>query len=205
MIGFHVDKIKTVIFDIGGVLLNIDHDAFPRLLGIERSRVNHVDKQAIEHIAKEYEIGRIGTEKFFGMMDEIFKGKYTREKLEKAWNSIVVEENSAIIPVVDAIQARYQTAILSNTNPTHFQESCDTAAIVKKFSRLYLSFQIGAAKPDPAAYQYVIRNLSAEPSSLLFIDDLAENVAAAMKCGMEGIVFKDASGLQAELRLRQML
>ena len=36
MIGFHVDKIETVIFDIGGVLLNIDHDAFPRLLGIER-------------------------------------------------------------------------------------------------------------------------------------------------------------------------
>src|SRR5208283_6160187 len=204
MIGFHVDKIKTVIFDIGGVLLNIDHDAFPRKLGIERSRVNHVDKQAIEQIAKEYEIGRIGTEEFFGMMDEIFKGKYTSEKLENAWNAIVVEENSEIIPVVNAIQARYQTAILSNTNPAHFQESCDTAAIVKKFSKLYLSFQIGAAKPDPAAYQYVIRNLSAEPSSLLFIDDLAENVAAAMKCGMEGIIFKDVSSLFSELRLRQI-
>ena len=87
------------------------------LNGVE---VNHVDKQAIERIAKEYEIGRIGTEEFFGMMDEIFKGKFTREKLENAWNAIVVEENSAIIPIVDAIQARYQTAILSNTNPSPF-------------------------------------------------------------------------------------
>ncbi len=200
-----MNKINTVIFDIGGVLLNIDHDAFPRLLGIERSQVNHVDKQAIERIAKEYEIGRIGTEEFFGMMDDIFKGKYTREKLEKAWNGIVVEENSEIIPIVDAIQARYQTAILSNTNPAHFQESCDTAAIVKNFSELYLSFQIGVAKPNPAVYQYVIRDLSADPSSLLFVDDLAENVAAAMKCGMEGIVFKDTASLYSELCLRQML
>ena len=74
-----MDKITTVIFDIGGVLVNIDFDAFPRLLGIERSRANHVDEQAIERMAREYEIGRIGTEEFFGMMDEFFKGKYTRE------------------------------------------------------------------------------------------------------------------------------
>jgi putative hydrolase of the HAD superfamily len=200
-----VDKIKTIIFDIGGVLVNIDFDAFPRLLGIERSRVGHVDEQAIERIAREYEIGRIGTEEFFGMMDEIFKGKYTREKLENAWNATVVEENSAIIPIVDAIQGSYQTAILSNTNPTHFQKSVDTAGMVKNFSRLYLSFRIKAAKPDSAAYQYVIRDLSAKPSSLLFIDDLAENVAAAVKCGMEGIVFKDASSLYSELRLRHLL
>ena len=200
-----MDKIKTVIFDIGGVLVNIDFDAFPRLLGIERSRVSHVDEQAIERLAKEYEIGHIGTEEFFGMMDEIFKGKYTREKLENAWNATVVEENSTIIPIVDAIQGSYQTAIMSNTNPMHFQKSVETAGMVKKFSRLYLSFQIRATKPDPVAYQYVIRDLSAKPSSLLFIDDLAENVAAAVKCGMEGIVFKDVSSLYSELRLRQIL
>jgi len=200
-----VDKIATVIFDIGGVLLNIDHDAFPRVLGINRNRVSLADEHAIEHIAREYEIGRIGTEFFFAMMDEIFKGKYTREELETAWNGIVVEENSEIIPVVDAIQARYQTAILSNTSPAHFQKSLDTAAILEKFSRLYLSFRIGAAKPDRRVYEYVIRDLSAEPSSLLFIDDLPENVAAAVKCGMNGIVFKDVSSFYSELRIRGIL
>ena len=200
-----MDKIKTVVFDIGGVLVNIDHSAFPRLLGIKRGRGSHVDEQAIERLAREYEIGRIGTEDFFWMMDEFFKGKYTREKLKNAWNAIVVEENSAIIPIVSAIQGSYQTAILSNTNPTHFHKSCNTAAILKKFSRFYLSFQIGAAKPDLAAYQFVIRDLSAEPSSFLFIDDIPENVAAAVKCGMDGIVFKDVSRLHSDLRLRQIL
>ena len=176
-----MDKIKTVIFDIGGVLVNVDFDAFPRLVGIERNRVNPFDVQAIERMAREYEIGRIGTEEFFGMMDEIFKGKFTRKKLENAWNATVVEENSAIVPIVDAIQTRHQIAILSNTNPTHFQKSCDVAAIIKKFSKFYLSFQIGASKPDEAVYQYVIQDLSVEPSSLLFIDDIAENVTCSQQ------------------------
>ncbi|MGA9406014.1 MAG: HAD-IA family hydrolase [Bacteroidota bacterium] len=199
-----MDKIKTVIFDIGGVLVNVDFDAFPRLVGIERNRVNPFDVQAIERMAREYEIGRIGTEEFFGMMDEIFKGKFTRKKLENAWNATVVEENSAIVPIVDAIQTRHQIAILSNTNPTHFQKSCDVAAIIKKFSKFYLSFQIGASKPDEAVYQYVIQDLSVEPSSLLFIDDIAENVLAANKCGMKGIIFKSVSQLQTELRLHKI-
>jgi glucose-1-phosphatase len=197
--------ITTVLFDLGRVLVNIDFNAFPRVLGIERNHTNHVDEKAIEQLAIQYETGRIGTEQFFGSMDEVFKGKYTREQLVNAWNAIIQEENSAIVPIVDAIQARYQTAILSNTSPTHFQKSRDSAAIVKRFSKFYLSFQIGASKPNLAVYQYVIRDLSVEPSSLLFIDDIPENVAAAQKCGMEGIVFQGAPRLEAEMHLRQIL
>ena len=198
-------NITTVIFDLGRVLVNIDFEAFPRVLGIERNCTNHVDEKAIEQLAIQYETGRIGTEQFFGSMDKVFKGKYTREQLANAWNAIIQEENSTIAPIVDAIQARYQTAILSNTSPTHFQKSRDTTAIVKKFSKLYLSFQIGATKPNPAVYQYVIRDLSVEPSSLLFIDDIAENITAAQKCGIEGILFQDAHRLETEMHLRQIL
>ena len=190
---------------MGRVLVDIDFEAFPRELGIQRDRTNHADEKAIERMAKEYETGRIDTEQFFVSVDRVFKGKYTRMQLVHAWNAIIREENSSIIPVVNAIQAKYQTAILSNTSPSHFQKSYDTTAIIKKFSKLYLSFQIGATKPDPAVYQYVIRDLSVEPSSLLFIDDIMENVAAAKKCGMEGIVFNNVPQLQNELRLRQIL
>ena len=200
-----MSSISTVIFDMGRVLVNIDFDAFPRLLGLERNRPNRVDEQAIRQMARDYETGRIGTEQFFGKLDEIFRRKYTREQLLNAWNAIIQDENSAIVPIVDAVRAKYQTAILSNTSPVHFEKSFNTTAILKKFSRSYLSFQIGAAKPDPAVYLYVIRDIAAEPSSILFIDDVSENVAAAVKSGMEGIVFKDVPSLYAELRLRQIL
>jgi putative hydrolase of the HAD superfamily len=200
-----VDNISTVIFDIGGVLINIDPEAFPRLLGIDRNRDHHVDEKAIELTAKEYETGQIVTEEFFGKMDKIFKGNYTREELANAWNAIVQEENSTIIPIVEVLQSKYQTAILSNTNLLHFQKSIGTAPSIKKFTKSYLSYQIGASKPDPAIYQFVISDLSVAPSSVLLIDDIAENIAAALKCGMTGIVFKDVSALSSELRLRKIL
>jgi glucose-1-phosphatase len=200
-----VDNISTVIFDIGGVLINIDPGAFPRLLGFDRNRNHHVDEKAIAQTAKEYEAGRIGTEDFFRKLDKIFKGNYSREQLANAWNAIVQKENSAIIPLIDAILTKYRTAILSNTNPLHYQKSIDTAAIVKKFPKSYLSYQIGASKPDPAIYQFVITDSAVHPSSILLIDDLGENIAAALNCGMTGIVFKDVSTLYSELQLRKIL
>lgn len=200
-----MNKITTVIFDMGRVLVDIDFESFPRELGIERGRTNYADERAIERMAKDYETGRISTEQFFDSVDGVFKGKYTRMQLVNAWNAIIREENSAIIPIVNAVQAKYQTAILSNTSPTHFQRSLDTTAIIKKFSKRYLSFQIGATKPDPAVYQYVIRDLAVEPSALLFIDDIEENIAAAKECGIEGIVFKGVSQLQTELQSRKIL
>ncbi len=199
-----MDGISTVIFDIGGVLINIDPGAFPRMLGVDPNRIHYSDKNAIEEAAKEYETGRIDTEEFFRKIDQIFEGKYTPDKLANAWNAIVRKENLNIIPIVDAVQSKYQTAILSNTNPLHYQRSIETAAILKKFNRSYLSYQIGASKPDPAIYQFVINDLSVHPSSILLIDDIGENVAAALKSGMAGIVFKDSSLLYRELSLRKV-
>jgi glucose-1-phosphatase len=200
-----VKTISTVIFDIGGVLINIDPGAFPRLLGLDRHRPDPADEREIKRLAKEYETGRIGTDMFFGMLDAVFKGAYSREQLSAAWNAIVGKENSAIAPIVDAIQSTYQTAILSNTNLSHQQRSAETAAILQKFSKYYLSYNIGFSKPDPAIYRFVIADLSVAPASILFIDDIAENAAAALECGMQGLVFHDASRLSSELRSLKIL
>jgi putative hydrolase of the HAD superfamily len=195
----------VILFDLGNVLVHIDFDAFPRLLGIDRTRANHTDKAAIEMTAIQYERGRITTEQFFDSLDKIFQHKFTRQQLLAAWNAIIEEENSAIGPIVNALQARYRTAILSNTSPTHFQKAIDTSPIIRRFLKRYLSYEIGSMKPDSAAYQHVIHDLKAKPSSILFIDDISENVIAAHESGMDGILFRDVSQLGSELRSRKIL
>jgi len=190
---------------MGRVLVDIDFDAFPRLLGIDMKHVDRTDEQAVQHLAREYELGRLETDQFFKELDRVFKGKYGREELETAWNAIIVKENSAIVPLVDAIQAMYETAVLSNTSSVHFEKSCQVAPLLQKFSRRYLSYQMGVAKPDPAVYRHVIKDLSADPASLLFIDDVVENINAAVRCGMNGIVFKDVASLNSALILRHVL
>src|SRR5450759_3315552 len=197
--------LSVIVFDLGRVLIDLDFDAFPRLLGFGRSHASPFVKSSIERLAIQYETGKITTEQFFNSLGEILHDKFRREELLNAWNAIIGEENSVIAPIVDAVQLRYKTAILSNTSPTHFHKALDTSPILRKFSKLYLSYEIGAMKPDLAVYRHVIENLNVDPSTILFIDDISENIIAAQQCGMVGVLFTDPLRLRGELESRSIL
>ncbi len=196
---------SVIVFDLGRVLVDLDFDAFPRHLGFDRSHASPSVKSSIERLAIQYETGKITTEQFFNSLDEILHHKFRREELLNAWNAIIGEENSAITPIVDEVQLRYRTAILSNTSPTHFQKALDTSPMLRKFSTRYLSYKIGAMKPDLAIYRHVVENLNVDPSTILFIDDISENIIAARQCGMVVILFKDPLQLRGELESGSIL
>ncbi|CAN5506275.1 HAD-IA family hydrolase [soil metagenome] len=61
---------------------------------------------------------------------------------------------------------------------------------------------VGLAKPDPAVYALLPERTGHDLSGLVFVDDRADNVAAAIGCGMDGLVFTDAGALRAELVAR---
>lgn len=58
----------------------------------------------------------------------------------------------------------------------------------------------GVAKPDPAAYAIAVERVGLPAGDLVFIDDRAENVEAAVACGLRGLVFNDAPTLRGDLR-----
>ena len=197
--------ISVVLFDLGRVLVNIDFEAFPRALGLVRNATNRTDEVSIEKMVAAYETGQMETKEFFDGLDNIFRHQYSRTQLVDAWNAIIGEENLSIVPIVEAIQKSYDTALLSNTNPSHIQKAMATSPMIRQIKKRFLSFEMGAMKPEPAVYRYVIRHLSVEPSSILFVDDIAENIRSAEQCGMMGIIFRDTSQLKEDLILRGLL
>ncbi|MEW2087449.1 HAD family phosphatase [Streptomyces sp. NPDC005283] len=70
---------------------------------------------------------------------------------------------------------------------------------LEHFSVVGFSCRIGSAKPEPAAYQWCVRELGLPPEEILFVDDRAENVRAAQELGLQGHVFTSPSELQAAL------
>jgi HAD superfamily hydrolase (TIGR01509 family) len=66
---------------------------------------------------------------------------------------------------------------------------------------LLLQLSPGRRQARPAAFQIVLRDLGAKPDEVLFIDDRAENTAAARNLGMRTITFTSASALDRELCL----
>jgi putative hydrolase of the HAD superfamily len=93
-----------------------------------------------------------------------------------------------------------QLALLSNA-PEPIARAIDHSSWSRHFDECYYSCRLGAAKPDPRAFQIVLRGLGAKPDEVLFIDDRAENTAAARNLGVRTITFTSAAALDRELCL----
>jgi putative hydrolase of the HAD superfamily len=93
-----------------------------------------------------------------------------------------------------------QLALLSNA-PEPLARAIDHSRWSRHFGHRYYSCRLGAAKPDPQAFQLALSDLGAQPDEVLFIDDRAENTRTARDLGMHTSTFASASALNRELHL----
>jgi len=91
------------------------------------------------------------------------------------------------------------TAILSNMGDSVHQNIEREFDWLSRFDVLVWSYQLGIAKPDPAIYRHVLKELGTEPEETIFIDDKKVNVAAALALGMKGVLFTSATQLRADM------
>jgi putative hydrolase of the HAD superfamily len=194
-----MNAISTVVFDLGRVLVNIDFDAFPNALELTTPESRAPYRSAVAVQSRLYETGKISTDEFISRLFDVFQKKYTRDHLLFAWNEIILEDVPGIAHLIDIVAERHGTAMLSNTSASHFEKAERECSTVKKIARRFLSFEIGEAKPAPGIYRHVIRELQTDPSRLLFIDDLPENIEAAREAGMNGLLFTGLDRLQRDL------
>ena len=200
-----MDRIKAVLFDMGRVLVKIDFDAFPNALGLTTSELRKPYQQAAMKLEVSYECGNITTEKFLESLSVLFQSKFTPDEIRAAYNTIIVEENREIIPLVKSVRERCRIAVLSNTSDEHWKKSLEIAPILQLFPDTFTSFEIGAMKPAPIVYETVIRTLDVDPASILFIDDVRENIDGARQAGMQGIIFTSIGQLHDDLTARGVL
>jgi 2-haloacid dehalogenase len=88
---------------------------------------------------------------------------------------------------------------LTNWGDEHFDIAARHFAFFNEFDRAFVSARLGLIKPDPAIYAVVERETGIEPSGLLFVDDKAENVAAAAFRGWRVHQFEGWQGWAARL------
>ncbi len=104
----------------------------------------------------------------------------------------------------------YDLYVISNLDPVLFNHlycSNRSKRVFNYFAqnRLVISGKIGMLKPDPSIFSYFLRTYNLQPQSCIFIDDQAENVAAAKAQGMTGVVFKNPRQLERDLKLLKVL
>ncbi|NCO11045.1 hypothetical protein CO038_02830 [Candidatus Pacearchaeota archaeon CG_4_9_14_0_2_um_filter_39_13] len=98
----------------------------------------------------------------------------------------------------------YKMYALSNTNEIHKRIN-EEKGIFSLFEKSYLSFEIGAKKPDEAAYKKFLEDTSLTAGETIYLDDNEKNIEAAKKLGFEAIIYVDYNLFEKELIQRGIL
>ncbi len=101
--------------------------------------------------------------------------------------------------LVRRLRKKYFVAALTNMSPELWRFANAKFGFSSEFDATYHSGQYGIRKPDARVFQVVLRDLRVRPADVIFLDDREENVAAARKLGMRGVVFENAAQAEKEL------
>jgi glucose-1-phosphatase len=193
-----VKETKAIIFDLGGVLLDIDYDKTTQafeVLGVQH--FNRMYSQAEANpLFQRLETGKIDPEAFCQEMMEYVPGISCEDDVVEAWNAMLLHFRKESIEEVKRLRKNYKIFLLSNTNSIHLQSFNKTyeetvgGNFIDLFDKGYLSHEIGHRKPDPEAYEFVLNENNLKPSEVLFIDDSIQNIEAADKLGLKTIFLK---------------
>lgn len=184
-----MQKIKNIIFDFGGVILNIHHkrveNAF-KDLGL--TNFEELFNQAQQSsLFQDLEKGTITDAFFRNSIRELTGLVVSDEVLDETWNQIIGDYPPHRIELLKRIQSNYKTYILSNTNAIHYRKYIHQFKeeygfdFVSLFTNTYWSFQFGKRKPDADPFLHMLDVENIKPEETLFFDDSIQNIIVARK------------------------
>jgi putative hydrolase of the HAD superfamily len=189
-------EIKAVIFDLGGVLLNIDYSLTEK--AFIQLGISHVARLYSQHhsgaLFSDLETGRITPGAFISAVQAESDVPLTERQITEAWNAMLLDFPPQRMHFLKELGRRYPLYLLSNTNALHLEafssilERSGLPPLETFFQKAYYSHLMKARKPDLAAFKTVIRENDLDPAATLFIDDTPSNVQGAVRAGLQAVL-----------------
>ncbi len=192
-------KIKNLIFDLGGVIMNLD---VPKTiqefetLGI-KNIVNDTGHHYTESIFYDFEIGKISEHEFLGKLKGLSCSQPSIDEIRVAWNAMILDIPREKIDLIIDLKKNYKIFLLSNTNSIHqkkFLTECNDGnnfSFNDLFQKAYYSHEIGIRKPDIESFEFVLSDSNLNPSETLFLDDSLQNIESAKSIGIGGLLISN--------------
>jgi putative hydrolase of the HAD superfamily len=185
--------IKNIIFDLGGVLLNIDPkrtiDAFGKL-GMEQL-VGDKGLTYDHDIFYCMEQGQITPDEFRIGVQELLPTPVSFAEIDAAWTAMLLDIPAARVQLLKNLRKDFRIYLFSNTNAIHvdkfhsdFRElhGFEMSAL---FDKDFYSNEIGYRKPSLESFQEIMRLSGINPEESLFVDDAHANIEAAKQTGLK--------------------
>lgn len=188
-------SVDTIIFDLGGVLLDIDISL--TISAFEQLGISGLAKEDIHPHQKDFflalELGTISNSQFIEKLKATYPGaaSISDKTLWEAWNALLLDFDMKRFELLDSLRQQYRIYLLSNTNLPHrihylagFLKQSKGREFGSYFHKCFYSDEMKLRKPDIAIYQQVIRETGLTPSRALFIDDNSCNFEGAIAAGL---------------------
>ena len=188
-----MDKnIKNIVFDLGGVLVDLDFKA--AINGLQKAGFANVKEQLQTlhqgGIFQKFELGEMSADEFRTAIRENSTVELTDEEVDNLWNAMFLESPREKLELILDLRGKYMVYLLSNTNSIHWDYVCKNAfnyrgfRVKDYFEETFLSYEMHLAKPDKAIFEKVLQDANLLPEETLFIDDSEANCKAAEEVGI---------------------
>ncbi|WP_162555781.1 HAD family hydrolase [Reichenbachiella versicolor] len=186
-------NINTIIFDLGGVIIDLDEEAtvkaLTQLSDLPSTQVLEAYQSAL--VFKEYEKGLISSDKFRSEIRFLLKSTNSDSQVDFAWNAMLGNIPIERLNLMSRLRKNYQVMVLSNTNAIHeraFNKIIENVSGKKNLNdfadKVFFSHELNLRKPDIEIYEKIIEISDINPNRAIFLDDKLENLKGAEKAGL---------------------
>lgn len=186
-------KIKNIIFDLGGVILDIDKKLiYNELKNIGFTNNERLESPEVQELLDKFEKGIYSAPTFRDKMRACLDlPQVTDANFDFVWNAVLLDIPKERIQAIENIKQHYNIFLMSNTNEIHYdmfvrdlQLRFGYREFDALFDKSYFSFAVHMTKPDPKFFEFVLDQHDMKPEETLFIDDSKTNIEAAQKLGL---------------------
>ncbi len=181
-----MSEIKAILFDVGGVLINFE--GLNKVSNFMRNAPDTTDIRS-RWIASpaiiSFETGKLSKEEFAAQFVEEWDLQITSRQFLELFVAWLIGPLPGVDALLGELQNHFTLACLSNTNELHWEIMLGGCGLREQMHHQYSSHLIGKLKPDPAAFNFVCKDLELNPDQIIFFDDGAENISGAQQFGMQ--------------------
>ena len=200
----NVNPINAIIFDLGGVLLDINYwltiKAFNNLGCSDFESIYTQQKQS--QLFDDFETGKVSSETFRKSLQKQMQFSISNVEFDNAWNKMLLQLPEQRIELLEKLNKKFSLFLLSNTNEIHIKafkkiisSSIGYERFENCFKKVYFSSEIGNRKPNASCFEMVLSENKLSAAKTLFVDDSIQHVEGAYKIGIKTLLIESGEEL----------
>lgn len=205
-----ITGIRHIIFDLGGVLLNLDYGKTEKAfveLGLENFGEIYTQLNQTP-VFDDFETGKTDAATFISQLKKQAGIEIADEAIIQAWNAMLLDFPLRRLQILQQLRHYHDLILLSNTNEIHELAFNDILMRTHGFpnlgvffDRVYLSHRLGMRKPNAEIFRYILDENGFEARHTLFIDDSPQHIEGAKQLGIQTIHLQKGMTIEKDIFL----